>query len=200
MSCPICFEDMDMKEYKDENEGTVTCHKLECGHAYHTKCIVNFLTKTQQACPSCNKHKTPEQILELQGLLVETMKRVVKDDRIKILKKDFKDTKEEYKKLLKQIKKEAKDWASNRAKELSIDKYREHLNKSRVNILKTAKEVASEMGNKYVGCMHIPTYARDYRNGRNFRAVEVIETSLYGKESWRYIWSLKNPSVWFRLF
>jgi hypothetical protein len=199
MSCPICFEDMDMKEFKDENEGTVTCHKLECGHAYHTKCIVNFLTKTQQACPSCNKHKTPEQILELQGILVETMKEVVKDPRIKFLKKDFKETKDEYLKLLTQIKKEAKEWAANRAKELAIDKYREHHRKSRVNLLNTAREVASEMGKKYVAALYTTVF-KDQGNRRNYQGYLIVETALYGKESWRYVWTLKNPSVYFRLF
>lgn len=199
MSCPICFEDMDMKEYKDENEGTVTCHKLECGHAYHTKCIVNFLTKTQQACPSCNKHKTPEQILELQGILVETMNEVVKDPKIKFLKKDFKETKDEYIKLLNQLKTEAKEWASNRAKELAIDKYRTYLKKSRVNLLNTAREVASEMGKKYVATLYTKVF-KDQGNRRNFQGYLIVESALYGKESWRHTWGLKHPSVYFKVF
>lgn len=199
MSCPICFEDMDMKEYKDENEGTLTCHKLECGHAYHTKCIVNFLTKTQQACPSCNKHKTPEQILELQGILVETMNEVVKDPKIKFLKKDFKETKDEYIKLLNQLKTEAKEWASNRAKELAIDKYRTYLKKSRVNLLNTAREVASEMGKKYVATLYTKVF-KDQGNRRNFQGYLIVESALYGKESWRHTWGLKHPSVYFKVF
>jgi hypothetical protein len=188
-----------MKEYKDENEGTVTCHRLECGHAYHTKCIINFLTKTEQECPSCNKHKTPEQKLELQGLLVQTMKEVVKDSRIKFLKKDFKETKEEYKKLLSQLKKEAKEWASNRAKELSIDKYRDHLKQARVTLLNTAREVALEMGKKHTGALYTTAF-KDRGNRRNFQGFLIVESALYGKETWGSTWGLKNPSVYFRLF
>jgi len=38
MTCNICYENMDMLEYNDPNESTLTCFKLECGHSYHTKC------------------------------------------------------------------------------------------------------------------------------------------------------------------
>ena len=46
-----------MEEYQDEKESTETCFKLECHHAFHTKCIMECLLKSKSACPLCNKDK-----------------------------------------------------------------------------------------------------------------------------------------------
>ena len=81
--CAICFDEMDMKYYQDSRDQTPTCFKLECDHAYHTKCIVASLQKTQHKCPQCNSHKTPEQVLTMEGLITEVFDDVRKKSEFK---------------------------------------------------------------------------------------------------------------------
>ena len=110
MSCIICFDEMDMQEFNDTREGTQTCFKLDCGHAYHTKCIIEYLSKTEHTCPSCNKYKTPEQELEREFVLRNLATKIKKDERLRIVKKEYISAESEYKTLLIKLKKEAKEW------------------------------------------------------------------------------------------
>ena len=71
MSCVICFGDMDMQEYGDERSHTETCRKLRCGHAYHTDCIIEFLSHSNHRCPACNEYKTPEAKFKLRTKLMQ---------------------------------------------------------------------------------------------------------------------------------
>ena len=66
--CPICLEDMDMTSFNDSRLSTSTCYKLECGHSFHTKCIIGCLSIDRKKCPSCNDRKNPSTELTLQGL------------------------------------------------------------------------------------------------------------------------------------
>ena len=45
--CAICYETLD-------NE---SCYKLECGHSYHNKCIINWFRTGKNNCPLCNSNK-----------------------------------------------------------------------------------------------------------------------------------------------
>ena len=154
MTCPICFDEMDMKEFKDEEEGTETCHKLECGHAFHTKCIVDFLTKTSQACPGCNKTRPPEKQLEIEGLIRKTVSHVKNDVRVRLAKEEFKTGKEEYRSALKQLEKEGREWAHKRAAELKIKEYKSYYYSSAKAVMTAAREVATEMGPRYIAAVN----------------------------------------------
>ena len=49
-NCPICFEVL------DDEEGNT--HKLECGHVFHTNCIINSFRLATATCPICRAHPT----------------------------------------------------------------------------------------------------------------------------------------------
>jgi hypothetical protein len=187
---------MDMIEFRDEAEGTETCFKLECGHAFHTKCIVQFLTRTEHKCPSCNQHKTPEQKLEMEGVLRKLLTEVRKDDRLKILRKEHDEVKREYKAVIKQLNTESKEWIHKRAEELKIPEYKKYYQRSVVVILSTAEEVAKERGPKFVAAIKSEKRTDQYRA----YGFNIVKSILFGKNYPGYRdWRLRYPRVWVRL-
>lgn len=196
MTCPVCYDDMDMKEFGDDKESTETCFKLECGHAFHTKCIVMVLSKTEHQCPSCNKHKTPEEQMEHDGLVKKMIMELKKDDRVKISLNEYRESKAEYKALLKQINDEARVWIRNRAEELKINEHRSYYLRSISSVFKVAKEVAIERGNRFVGALVGFTRSRHGVYGRDLSAYKL----MFGCDppGWRD-WRLRHPRVYVAL-
>ena len=194
MTCPICFDEMDMREYKDEADGTDTCHKLECGHAYHTKCIINFLTKTRQACPNCNKVKPPEQQLGIEGLMRTTLLAVKRDPRVKLARQEYETGKEEYKQAIKQLEKEGREWLSKRADELKIKEYKSYYHSSASAVMSSAREVAREMGPKYIAAVNSDRTANN-RWGPSIARKVIFGANPPGYRDWR----LRHPRIWIRL-
>jgi hypothetical protein len=194
MTCAICFDEMDMKEFKDEIDGTDTCHKLECGHAFHTKCIVDFLTKTRQACPGCNKIRPPDQQLEIEGLLRKTLSQVKNDARVRVAKEEFKTGKEEYRLALKQLEKEGKAWLDKRSAELKIKEYRSYYYSSATAVMAAAREVAKEMGPKYLAAVNSD------RTPNNRWGPSVSKKTIFGSNPPGFRdWRLRHPRIWIRL-
>lgn len=193
MTCPICYEDMDMKEFRDQKESTETCFKLECGHAFHTRCIVMVLSKTQHQCPSCNKHKTPEEQLEYDGLVKKMIMELKKDDRLKLSLNEYREAKTEYKARLKQLNDEARVWIRNRAQELKINEHRTYYLSSISAVFKVSKELAVERGNKFVGALAIFSRRRDGICKRYLSAYKAMFG--YDPPGWRD-WRLLHPRIY----
>ena len=178
MTCPVCCEDMDMEEYDDRRETTETCFKLECGHAFHTKCIIDVLSRTNHKCPSCNKHKSSQQVnprlLELK-----------KDERIKLTIAEYYDAKKEYKAKLGQLKRETIEWAKNRAQELLLTEHKSYYLRSKTAVISVSKQVATEKGRKYIAA---------------FRGeLDSYKKIVYGNSRTWGEWRLSHPRIWFGL-
>jgi len=189
MTCPICFDDMDMQEFQDELQSTETCFKLECGHAYHTKCIIESISKSNHKCPACNEYKSPEQKLEHEGRVINLLTEIRKDRRLRNAKHEFIESTAEYKKLLRSLNHEAKEWIQQRAIELKIPEHKSYFVKSMRQVEHVAKEVAKDMGPKYVAVLaERTTVNRYYRTARDI--------ALYGKNYDIYNWRLRHPRIY----
>jgi hypothetical protein len=169
---------MDMEEYDDRRETTATSFKLECGHAFHTKCIIDVLSRTNHKCPSCNKHKSSQQVnprlLELK-----------KDERIKLTIAEYCDAKKEYKAKLGQLKRETIEWAKNRAQELLLTEHKSYYLRSKTAVISVSKQVATEKGRKYIAA---------------FRGeLDSYKKIVYGNSRTWGEWRLSHPRIWFGL-
>lgn len=151
MNCAICWDTMDMEEFNDENESTETCFKLECGHAFHTKCIVLALQKTKHSCPSCNKEKTPIEQLEIVGLARKLFMQAIRDPEISELRKEFLIATSEYQAKLREHRKACTEAVHNLSKEMKIEEHRSYYLKTFKIIKNSMKQKVEEMGPKYVG-------------------------------------------------
>ena len=86
--CSVCMQEMDMEEFQDPRESTPTCVKLECHHAYHTKCAITYLKRTNFDCIMCNRHKEPLERLEEEQLALNTFAVVKRDPGYRELKRE----------------------------------------------------------------------------------------------------------------
>ena len=186
MTCPMCYEDMDMREFKDERDGTQTCHKLECGHAFHTKCIIEFLTKTESKCPCCNNHKSADQKLTEAAMSKKLLGEIRRSSQFKAAKDEVFEAREEYIRVTKQLRDEAKAWITNRAIELKLQENKKYYFSTVSACKATANEVSKTLGSKHVGALlkYVST---------GMRHQNTFEEFLFGKQRWWQVYRFKHP-------
>jgi hypothetical protein len=187
MSCPICYDEMDMREFKDERSGTETCHKLECEHAFHTKCIIDFLTKTESKCPCCNNHKSAEQKLTEAGACKKLLRDIRSSKDFKIAKEEADQARAEYIRVTRQLKDEAKVWIANRAIELKFSENKAYYKTSISECRKAANKISRSLGNKHVGAL------LKYVTLPGVRPQYAFEELLFGKQGWWKVYRMNNP-------
>ena len=61
LTCPICTEDIKGNE-----------HKLECGHCFHTCCIVKWFRTGSSSCPMCRSKDTDSMNLSFMDIDVRS--------------------------------------------------------------------------------------------------------------------------------
>lgn len=147
--CSICFEDMDMLTYNDEHDSTSTCFKLNCGHSFHTKCIIECLQKTNQHCPNCHGNKDFELQLTREGILMNLIKEVKKDKSVKKALQEYKNAKNELSHTIKQLKRDTVDFSKKRKEELEYDKKHKYFLQTISNVKSSMKISAKEKGPKF---------------------------------------------------
>jgi len=97
--CSVCQSDMDMEEFNDQRESTETCLKLECGHAFHSRCIIAYMRRTDFDCIQCNRHRTPEVQLEEAGLCAQAIEAFKTDPEFRRIRADINRKVAEYKRM-----------------------------------------------------------------------------------------------------
>jgi hypothetical protein len=193
--CPLCFEGMDMLGYQDERQNTAECYKLDCGHAYHTGCIISCLTQMNRKCPQCNADKDPTRELTREALAAKLIREVRRDDRVKPLLEEFKEIREEYVDSLKQLKKDIKEYAEKRGAELCVPEKRKYLMDCHKEIQSMAKQTAKSKGIEYVGAL------KDIANrGNRWWEGSAFDRAFFGRQLAYGIRRLKFPRLYMDLY
>jgi len=184
MSCAICFEEMDMREFKDSRQSTTTCYKLRCDHAYHTACIIRSLTMSRHECPLCNKIKPPEITLSNEGYARKILHEVLKIPEIVHNRKEVFTSKELLLDTKKKLKEDVTEYAKKRAEELKVNDHRVYFNKCLIHVKNLIKKYCIELGNVYVGA-----YFFQKEGGRSRYRKAIIDQIILREER---IWMLFN--------
>lgn len=185
-TCAICFEEMDMCTFRDERQSTETCFKLECNHAFHTKCIVDCLQKTKHRCPSCNEDKNLEKILTLEGLILELVDEVKKVENVKLALREYRNAKAELDESFKSFKEDVKKYAMQKKDEMLIPEKYKYYTQCKTNVSREATHAGKLMGGKYRSvfvprCGHTRT--------------QYFEKGLFGVYSYYYNYEYKHPCI-----
>ena len=112
--CSVCQQEMDLEEFQDARESTATCVKLECGHAYHTRCAISYLKRTNFDCILCNRHKEPRERLEEEELALNTFDVVKREPAFRQLKREALLKFKAYKEAKKVFQKEVDEFLASR--------------------------------------------------------------------------------------
>ena len=193
--CAICFETMDMQEFEDSQSQTSTCFKLECEHAYHTSCIIRCLSQSGRKCPQCNSEKDPARQLTQEALASKLVNELKRNDAIKPLIAEFKEGKEEYAQTIQQLKKDIKEYAELRAKELCIPDKRKYVMNCLSEIQRTTKSIAAQKGTQYVGAIKHAT-----GRNRTYVGTPSFDRVFFGIQGAYSISRLKYPRLYLELF
>jgi hypothetical protein len=193
--CVICFEDMDMASYEDQRENTQTCVKLDCGHAYHTRCILRCLSQMDQKCPNCNKAKTPSQQLTRDGLAKKLINELKKNDEIKFLLHEYCESYDELSTTNKQLTQDVKEFIKQRKAELKLDEKRKYFMACGSHLYSTMKNYAKEKSPVYFGALQ-----PDIRRRHCYWWGAYLDEMVLGRTKARAIYRLKFPYFRMRLY
>lgn len=189
-TCTICFDEMDMNAYQDDRESTSTCFKLECNHAFHTKCIIECLQKTRHKCPSCNQEKTFSETLNREGIFQELIDDIKKAEPVREKLQEYSIAKRELDETVKAIQQEVKDFANQRKLEHKyIDKKR-YVFQCIADVKRAGIREAKTMS---------PRHRAIVTEGSAFRRISKIDLSLIGLHKPYQLYRLRHPSVMIRL-
>jgi hypothetical protein len=184
MACAICYEDMDMAEFKDPRQSTITCYKLACEHAYHTSCIIRCLKNSRHECPLCNTIKPPEILLNNEGFARKILHEVLRIPEIVHNRKELFTSRELLLEKKRQLKKDVTEYAKKRAEELKINDHRIYFSKCLIYIKNLIKKYCIELGNVYVGA-----YFFQKEGGRSRYRKAIIDQIILREQR---VWMLYN--------
>lgn len=173
-----------MNSYEDDRDQTSTCFKLECDHAYHTRCIVTCLQRTQHKCPQCNSHKTPEKVLTMEGLITEVFDEVRKEKTFKQNLVEYRESRKDLDNTIKTLKNDVKEFVEKRKEELEISKKKSRYTSSMRSVRLKFGKLCREKG---------PLYSGAYSNTAEWRRTRLIFPGS------RNMYRRKYPSLYIKL-
>lgn len=152
--CPICYSPMDMMLYADTRENTPTCFKLQCGHAYHTKCIIEFLSLLHKKCPQCNMDKTKESECQMLGATAKKIMNDLKQDEVtRLLLQEYKASKGEYDEAYSDLKNKMTMSVAVLKREVKFDEKFEYFTNCKSTLEKHIKSKMGKWNNFSVGTL-----------------------------------------------
>lgn len=183
-TCPLCFDSMDMLGYLDERQATATCFKLECNHSFHTKCIIDCLSKSEHKCPSCNKYKSAEHKMTEAGLAQIFLREIKNDVDVKYAVSEYKSALTELKETYKQLNDDVNEYAKKRCEELHFYKKRQYVNDCVTAVKAEVRASAKTKGPRYVAALH---YGSSWERERRFIETFIGSRRLHSRWRFTYI-------------
>jgi hypothetical protein len=182
--CPLCFEELNVPEYRENNtneliiEGGTT--RLECGHAYHSRCVVQMIRSCQGKCAQCNatqlidpadEYDTWRQRVTFEGKCKKALANVKKDTEISEGLRDVRAFREEIDRKRREFDKLVIEAQKKIAEDLKIEETIDLFEFSKKETMKRFKKKARD-----IGSLELATIAKlkDWR----------LREWLFGREEW----------------
>ena len=165
--CAICYETINTLVYTTNNTNQVIIEgensRLQCGHAYHTRCILNSL-QHRNVCPLCN---TMNQMIDyngvnwmdnrirLHGRCQEILENAKKEDKLRESVKIHKEKMKELNGDRRNFQRKVKEFKSELRKEMNIENKIKELDKIHSDGIRYLKNTVKKKGSLFYGAVRV---------------------------------------------
>ena len=143
LSQKISFRPGSWKLFLQDNRSSLT----------NFACIITCLTQMNRKCPQCNSQNDPSRELTKEALASKLIRELKKDDRVKPLMDEFKESYDEYSATLSRFKKDIRNFVETHAQELCLEDKRKYMMKCISEIQTTSRAIARQKGTQYQGAL-----------------------------------------------
>ena len=160
--CILCYEPLDVLVYQTNPTGDIivgaTSSRLQCGHAYHTPCLLRAL-QYRTSCPLCtlvggaddennwwhNGH------IVLEGRCIEIMEKVKKDKEVREALREYKAATKDVMTVKKEFVKRVKEFKRGLRAEMAVDEKVSAVMKSKSSVTRIFAHKAKNEGSLVAG-------------------------------------------------
>ena len=163
--CTLCYERLDVPAYQRNTTGDVimgeTSTRLQCGHAYHTPCLIRSL-QYMARCPLCNVLQDQNQMggedtwrarMQLEGRCHDVLQEVKRSPEVREHLADYNAFHAELKGKRAEFDRKMKEYKKQLREEMGIDKLWADVQKMRTDTTQAFKKGVRKRGTLFQGAM-----------------------------------------------
>jgi len=169
--CILCYDPLCVPVFQENttNDIIVDGHssRLQCGHAYHTTCLLKSL-QHRSVCPLCNVIGQMNERgdewwhngrIVLEGRCLEIMEKVKKDKEVREALRDYKAAGKDVMALKKEFMKRVKEFKTGLRADMGVDEKVKAVMKTKSSVLRLFTRKAKSEGSLIAGAFNIvPAY------------------------------------------
>lgn len=168
--CILCYESLDVPVYEQNTTNDIivgaTSSRLQCGHAYHTLCLLRAL-QHRSVCPLCNVIGQPQDNedwwnngrIALEGRCMEIMEKAKKDKEVRDALREYKTSLKDVMGVKKEFVKRVKDFKTGLRAEMGVDEKVKAVTKGRNAVIRIFTRKSKSEGSLGAGALNLlPKY------------------------------------------
>jgi len=171
--CILCYDPLRVPVYRENTTDDIIVDgdssRLQCGHAYHTVCLLKSL-QHRSVCPLCNVVGQAQDNEEwwqngriaLEGRCTEIMEKVKKSKEVREAMRDYKAALKDIMDVKKDFSKKVKDFKTGLRADMGVDEKLKTVMKTRASVTRIFHRKAKSEGSLVAGALNLlPTYKID---------------------------------------
>lgn len=165
--CILCYDPLDVPVFERNTTDDIivgaTSSRLQCGHAYHTTCLLRAL-QHRASCPLCsmvreNDEGVWDRRIALEGRCMEIMEKVKKDREVREAMRTYKACVKDITGVKKEFVKRVKEFKTGLRAEMGVDEKVKSVLKAKSSVMRIFSRKAKSEGTVIVGAHNLlPAY------------------------------------------